>query len=177
MRFRCRCQSSWRKAAIFVVGAGYDELKAVFERLAVGADKQWFQELHDLSIGTYGQFYHKYGVQWIFLKRHSLSSEIVAARSGKSTHVQDSRKDRALRCLQLQHRSHAIMWVGVRVGVNGNYSSTVFEDRWGLSTYVRQYFSLRRFRRLPSSVSAAMHRYTLWMLYDKLNCSRPCPLA
>jgi len=53
--------------AIFVVGEGYDELKAVFDRLADGANTQWFQELHDLPIGTYGQFFDKYGVQWIFL--------------------------------------------------------------------------------------------------------------
>ena len=53
-------------SAIFVVGEGYDELKAVFDKLADGADKQRFQELHDLPIGTYGQFYDKYGVQWIF---------------------------------------------------------------------------------------------------------------
>jgi PhnB protein len=57
--------------AIFVVGEEYDELKAAFEKLADGADKQRFQELHDLPIGTYGQFYDKYGVQWIFLKPQS----------------------------------------------------------------------------------------------------------
>jgi PhnB protein len=55
--------------AIFVVGEGYDEMKAVFDKLGDGADKQRFQELHDLPIGTYGQFYDKYGVQWIFLTR------------------------------------------------------------------------------------------------------------
>jgi PhnB protein len=53
--------------AIFVVGEGYDELKAVFDRLADGADRERFQELHDLPIGTYGQFYDRYGIQWIFL--------------------------------------------------------------------------------------------------------------
>jgi len=53
--------------ALFVVGQGYDELKTVFDKLADGADKQHFQELHELPIGTYGQFYDKYGVQWIFL--------------------------------------------------------------------------------------------------------------
>jgi len=53
-------------SAIYVVGAGYDELKAVFDKLAEGADKERFQELHDMPFGTYGQFYDKYGVQWIF---------------------------------------------------------------------------------------------------------------
>ncbi len=53
--------------AIFVTGKTYDELKAVFDKLADGADKKWFQELHDMPIGVYGQFFDKYGVQWIFL--------------------------------------------------------------------------------------------------------------
>ncbi len=52
--------------AIFVIGDAYDELKAVFDKLAVGCEKTRFQELHDLPFGTYGQFYDKYGVQWIF---------------------------------------------------------------------------------------------------------------
>lgn len=53
-------------SAIFVVGEGYDELKAVFDKLAEGADRQRFQELHELPFGMYGQFYDRYGVQWIF---------------------------------------------------------------------------------------------------------------
>jgi len=52
--------------AIFVIGGSYDELKAVFDKLAEGASKAWFQELHDMPFGTYGQFFDKYGVQWIF---------------------------------------------------------------------------------------------------------------
>ncbi len=52
--------------AIFVIGRTYDELKAVFDKLAEGAEKERFQELHDMPFGTYGQFYDKYGVQWIF---------------------------------------------------------------------------------------------------------------
>jgi PhnB protein len=52
--------------AIFVLGEGYDELKAVFDKLAEGAKTDRFQELHDMPFGTYGQFYDKYGVHWIF---------------------------------------------------------------------------------------------------------------
>ena len=52
--------------AIFVIGGTYDELKNVFDRLSVGANKEWFQELHDVPFGTYGQFFDKFGVQWIF---------------------------------------------------------------------------------------------------------------
>ena len=53
-------------SALFVVGGDYDELRAVFDKLAEGADKERFQELHDMPFGTYGQFYDRFGIQWIF---------------------------------------------------------------------------------------------------------------
>ena len=52
--------------AIFVIGGTYDELKAVFDKLRDGAEQERLQELHDLPFGTYGQFYDRFGVQWIF---------------------------------------------------------------------------------------------------------------
>ena len=52
--------------AIFVIGEAYDELKAVFDKLAEGATADRFQDLHDMPFGTYGQFYDRYGVHWIF---------------------------------------------------------------------------------------------------------------
>jgi PhnB protein len=52
--------------AIFVIGGKYGELKSIFDKLAVGAEKSRFQELHEMPFGMYGQFYDKYGVQWIF---------------------------------------------------------------------------------------------------------------
>lgn len=52
--------------AIFVIGQGYDELKKVFDKLAVGASKDRFQDLHKMPFGMYGQLYDKYGVHWIF---------------------------------------------------------------------------------------------------------------
>lgn len=52
--------------AIFVIGEGYDELKAVFDKLKDGDNNTRLQELHEMPFGTYGQFYDKYGVQWIF---------------------------------------------------------------------------------------------------------------
>lgn len=53
-------------SALFIIGGEYDELRTVFDKLAEGAEKERFQELHDLPFGTYGQFYDKYGIQWIF---------------------------------------------------------------------------------------------------------------
>ena len=52
--------------AIFVIGQQYNELKIVFDKLAEGAEKERFQELHELPFGIYGQFCDKYDVQWIF---------------------------------------------------------------------------------------------------------------
>jgi PhnB protein len=53
-------------SALFVIGTDDAELKAVFDRLAAGAERERFQELHAMPFGTYGQFYDRYGVQWIF---------------------------------------------------------------------------------------------------------------
>jgi len=52
--------------AIFVVGDASDELGAVFDKLRDGDNNTRLQELHDMPFGIYGQFYDKYGVQWIF---------------------------------------------------------------------------------------------------------------
>ncbi len=53
-------------SAVFVTGSSDAELETVFDKLAEGAQKEWFQELHALPFGTYGQFFDRYGVQWIF---------------------------------------------------------------------------------------------------------------
>ena len=53
-------------SAIFVIGTEDDELKHVFDKLADGADRERFQDLHEMPFGTYGQFYDRYGIQWIF---------------------------------------------------------------------------------------------------------------
>ncbi len=52
--------------AIFVIGESYDELKTVFDKLKDGDNNKRLQELHDMPFGTYGQFYDKFGIQWIF---------------------------------------------------------------------------------------------------------------
>lgn len=53
-------------SAIFVVGKTREELSAVFEKLRDGDNNERLQELHELPFGIYGQFYDKFGVQWIF---------------------------------------------------------------------------------------------------------------
>ncbi len=52
--------------AIFVQGDNFEELKEIFDKLKNGKNNTWLQELHEMPFGMYGQFYDKYGVQWIF---------------------------------------------------------------------------------------------------------------
>lgn len=52
--------------SIFVVGTKFDELKAAFDKLSEGAEKDRFQELHEMPFGMYGQFTDKFGTRWIF---------------------------------------------------------------------------------------------------------------
>ena len=53
-------------SALFVVGTEEAELRAIFDKLAVGAEQERFQPLRAMPFGTYGQFYDRFGVQWIF---------------------------------------------------------------------------------------------------------------
>ncbi len=52
--------------AIYVIGGAFEELQTVFDKLKQGEGVERLQELHDMPFGTYGQFYDKFGVQWIF---------------------------------------------------------------------------------------------------------------
>ncbi len=52
--------------AIYLTGGAYAELATVFDKLKVGAEQTRLQELHDMPFGPYGQFYDRFGVQWIF---------------------------------------------------------------------------------------------------------------
>lgn len=52
--------------AIFVLGGSYDELREVFDKLSKGHKDDRFMDLHQLPIGTYGQFFDKFGYHWIF---------------------------------------------------------------------------------------------------------------
>jgi PhnB protein len=52
--------------AIFVTGNSLEELQPIFNKLKDGDNNTRLQELHEMPFGTYGQFYDKYGIQWIF---------------------------------------------------------------------------------------------------------------
>ncbi len=54
-------------SAIYVTGPSADDLRPAFDALRDGDHNSRLQELHEMPFGTYGQFYDKFDVQWIFV--------------------------------------------------------------------------------------------------------------
>ena len=52
--------------AMYIRGGKYTELRAMFDKLAVGANKELLDDLRDMPFGTYGHLADKYGVHWFF---------------------------------------------------------------------------------------------------------------
>lgn len=52
--------------AIYVTGAGYDELSPIFEKLRKGAEAELLVELREMPFGIYGRLTDRYGVEWFF---------------------------------------------------------------------------------------------------------------
>ncbi len=52
--------------ALRLHGATYPELRAIFDKLAVGADPSLLDDLRDLPFGSYGHLADKFGVHWFF---------------------------------------------------------------------------------------------------------------
>jgi PhnB protein len=51
---------------MYINGGTYDELRTVFDKLAVGADRDLLDDLRDLPFGTYGHLADRYDVHWFF---------------------------------------------------------------------------------------------------------------
>jgi PhnB protein len=51
---------------LYINGGKYSELKAIFDKLSAGADKQLLDNLRDMPFGSYGHLADKYGVHWFF---------------------------------------------------------------------------------------------------------------
>ena len=52
--------------AIYLQAEDYGKLRAVFDKLAVGADKALLDDLREMPFGTYGHLADRYGVHWFF---------------------------------------------------------------------------------------------------------------
>ncbi|MBI1730410.1 VOC family protein [Candidatus Acetothermia bacterium] len=51
---------------LYINDAKYSELRTIFDKLSVGADKELLNDLRKMPFGTYGHLVDKYGVQWFF---------------------------------------------------------------------------------------------------------------
>jgi len=51
---------------MYINGGTYNQLQEIFDKLAVGADKELLDDLRDLPFGSYGHLVDKYGVHWFF---------------------------------------------------------------------------------------------------------------
>lgn len=52
--------------ALYIRGGKYNVLREIFDRLAVGANKELLDDLRDMPFGIYGHLADKYGVHWFF---------------------------------------------------------------------------------------------------------------
>ncbi|MGO8864620.1 MAG: VOC family protein [Acidimicrobiales bacterium] len=52
--------------AVYLHADDYRELRTVFDKLAVGSDKDLLDDLRDMPFGTYGHLADRYGVHWFF---------------------------------------------------------------------------------------------------------------
>lgn len=52
--------------ALYIHDGSFSELKAIFDKLSVGADKDLLDELRDMPFGSYGHLADKFGVHWFF---------------------------------------------------------------------------------------------------------------
>jgi PhnB protein len=52
--------------ALYMSGGAYSQLRAIFDKLSVGADKSLLDDLQDMPFGSYGHLADKFGVHWFF---------------------------------------------------------------------------------------------------------------
>ena len=52
--------------AMYIAGGKYGELRAIFDKLTAGADKELLDDLRDMPFGSYGHLADRYGVHWFF---------------------------------------------------------------------------------------------------------------
>ncbi len=52
--------------AICIRGGKYNDLRGIFDRLAVGADHELLDDLRDVPFGSYGHLADKFGIHWFF---------------------------------------------------------------------------------------------------------------
>ena len=61
-----RTPNQGNTVAMYISGGKYRDLRAIFDKLAVGASKELLDDLRDMPFGSYGHLADKYGVHWFF---------------------------------------------------------------------------------------------------------------
>jgi PhnB protein len=61
-----RTPAQGNTVALFICRGKYSELRTIFDKLAVGANKDLLDDLKDLPFGVYGHLADNYGVHWYF---------------------------------------------------------------------------------------------------------------
>ncbi len=61
-----RAPKQGNTVGLYVNGGTYSELRAIFDKLSAGADKELLDDLRDLPFGSYGHLADKFGVHWFF---------------------------------------------------------------------------------------------------------------
>jgi PhnB protein len=61
-----RVPRSGNTVAIYLQSDEHEELRAIFNRLAVEADEDLLDDLRDMPFGTYGHLADRFGVHWFF---------------------------------------------------------------------------------------------------------------
>ena len=61
-----RSPRSGNTVAMYIDGGTYRELRAIFDKLSIGADPALLDDLRDMPFGVYGHLADRYGVHWFF---------------------------------------------------------------------------------------------------------------
>jgi PhnB protein len=61
-----RVPRSGNTVAMYLQSDDHEELRAIFDRLAVEADEDLLDDLRDMPFGTYGHLADRFGVHWFF---------------------------------------------------------------------------------------------------------------
>lgn len=61
-----RAPKQGNMVAMYICGGKYEELRAIFDNLAVGSNKDLLDDLRDMPFGSYGHLADKYDVHWFF---------------------------------------------------------------------------------------------------------------
>jgi PhnB protein len=60
---------TWKQGnttAMNIIGTQSDELRAIFDKLSDGADREFLVELREMPFGLYGRLTDRFGVEWFF---------------------------------------------------------------------------------------------------------------